>query len=72
MGLFAPAGTSSDLVSLLQGQIAEILKAPDVNERLATLGFDPFESTPEGLSAYMQAETTKWAKVVREANIKID
>ena len=72
MGLFAPAGTSSDLVSLLQGQIAQILKAPDVKERLATLGFDPFESTPEGLSAHMQAETTKWAKVVREANIKID
>jgi len=60
------------LVSLLQGQIAQIHKAPDVKERLATLGFDPFESTPEGLSAHMQAETTKWAKVVREANIKID
>jgi tripartite-type tricarboxylate transporter receptor subunit TctC len=48
------------------------MKQPDIAERLATLGFNAMETTPAGLSDHMQAETAKWAKVVREANIKID
>jgi hypothetical protein len=44
----------------------------DVKERLATIGFDPTVSTSAGLRDHMQAETDKWSKVVRQANIKID
>ena len=45
---------------------------PDIKERFATIGFDPTLSTPGELSAHMKAETDKWSKVVREANIKIE
>jgi tripartite-type tricarboxylate transporter receptor subunit TctC len=72
MGVLLPAGTPKPIVDLLQSQIAKILALPDVKERLATIGFDPLGSTPEGFSAHMKSESDKWAKVVREVNIKID
>ena len=40
--------------------------------RLATMGFDPTFSTPDELAAHMRAETDKWSKVVRQANLKIE
>ena len=68
----APAGTPKAIVDLLQGQIARILKLPDVKERLTTLGFEPVGSTADELAARITTESDKWAKVVRDANIKID
>jgi tripartite-type tricarboxylate transporter receptor subunit TctC len=54
---------------------AETLKAmalPDVKEKLAKLGLDPNPGTPEALATLMQAETAKWAKVVKESGAKIE
>ena len=67
-----PAGTPKATVDLLNGQVAKILDLPDVKERLQTIGFDPASSTPEAAAAHMKAETEKWTKVVRDANIKIE
>ncbi len=72
MVVVAPAGTPKAIVDLLNGQIAKILKLPDVKERLATLGFEPVGSSPEELAAKIKSEGEKWSKVVREANIQID
>jgi tripartite-type tricarboxylate transporter receptor subunit TctC len=72
MVVMAPAGTPKAIVDLLNGQIAKILKLPDVKERLATLGFEPVGSSPEELAAKIKSEGEKWSKVVREANIRID
>jgi tripartite-type tricarboxylate transporter receptor subunit TctC len=72
MGVLLPAGAPKPIVDLLQGQVAKILALSDVKERLATIGFDPIESTPDGFSTHMAAETAKWTKVVRDANIKIE
>jgi tripartite-type tricarboxylate transporter receptor subunit TctC len=52
--------------------VARIMALPDVKERMATIGFDPTLSTSEELTDHMKAETDKWLKVVRQANIKID
>ena len=70
--VLAPAGTPRDTVDVLNRQIARILDLPDVKERLQTIGFDPASSTPDAAAAHMKAETDKWTKVVRDANIKID
>jgi len=54
---------------------AETLKAmalPDVKDKLAKLGLDPNPGTPEALATLIQAETAKWAKVVRESGAKIE
>jgi tripartite-type tricarboxylate transporter receptor subunit TctC len=67
-----PAGTSKDKIDLLQGQIAELLKMPDVQERLNVLGFDGAPSTTDALAAYLKAEFDKWGSVVRASNIKIE
>jgi tripartite-type tricarboxylate transporter receptor subunit TctC len=72
MGVFVPTGTPKDVVDVLNKQVERIMTLPDVKERLTTIGFDPTLSTSQGLNDHMQAETDKWSKVVRQANIKID
>jgi tripartite-type tricarboxylate transporter receptor subunit TctC len=72
MGLYTGAGTPKPVIEVLQAQVARIIALPDVKERIATMGFTPAASTSEQLVAHMKAETEKWAKVIREANIKID
>ena len=72
MGAYAVAGTPKPVLDVLQAQIAKIMALPDIKERIATMGFDPTFSTPDELAAHMRAETDKWSKVVRQANIKID
>ena len=60
------------IVDTLNAQVARILDLPDVKERLQQIGFDGASSTPGAAAAHMKAETDKWTKVVRDANIKID
>jgi tripartite-type tricarboxylate transporter receptor subunit TctC len=67
-----PAGTPSHIVDLLRHQMARIVALPEVKERLATLGFSPLAGTPEELASYIKTEFAEWARVVREANIKVD
>ncbi len=69
-GLVAPAGTPSAIVSQLNRQIAKILQAPEVRERLAAQGLDAVANSPEQFAAYLSAEVAKWAKVVRQAGVK--
>jgi len=71
-GLLAPAGTPRDIVERLQREIAKIVALPDIKEKLAGMGFDPIANTPEQFGAYIHAEVTRWGKVVREANIKVE
>ena len=71
-GLLAPAGTPRDIVDRLYGEIAKIMTMPHVAERLDTMGFAPIFTTPEQFSARIDAEISKWEKVIREAKIRID
>src|SRR5262249_4460131 len=72
MGVFVPAGTPKELVDILNKQGARGMALPHVKERIATIGFDQTCSTSQELPEHMKAETDKWLKVVRQANIKID
>jgi tripartite-type tricarboxylate transporter receptor subunit TctC len=72
MGVFATSGTPKNVLDVLHTQVMRIMTLPDVKERIATMGFNPTTSTSEELAAHMKAETDKWSKVVREANIKIE
>jgi tripartite-type tricarboxylate transporter receptor subunit TctC len=71
-GIFAPAGTPPAIVQRLYTEISGILKQPDVQERLAKLGVDPSGMTPQQFAAFQAAEIAKWAKVVKEAKVKVD
>ncbi len=68
--LFAPAGTSRDIVLKLQGEIAKTTAHPETRTRLLAMGLDPVGSGPDEFATYVKAETAKWGKLVREAGIR--
>lgn len=64
-----PAGAPREIVSTLNREIVKIVALPEVQEKFATLGFSPMASTPEDSAARIKEELSKWAKVIRAANI---
>ncbi len=68
-GVLAPAGTSKEIVSLLQREIAAILALPEVREKVLSLGFEPSGLTPAEFDGYIKAEIAKWRKVIDAAKI---
>ena len=71
-GIFAPAGTPPEIVKRLNTEIVKILNMPDVRERMEALGVDPVANTPEEFAAFQKAEIAKWAKVIKEGNVKVE
>jgi tripartite-type tricarboxylate transporter receptor subunit TctC len=67
-----PGGTPKEIVALLNREIVKIMALPEIKERLATLGFDSIASSPEEFGARIRADTEKWGKVIRAANIKAE
>jgi tripartite-type tricarboxylate transporter receptor subunit TctC len=71
-GVMAPAGTPQDIIKLLNREIVAIMKTPDMQKRLLTLGVEAKYDTPEEFTAFMQRETDRYAKVVKVSGAKID
>ncbi|MDQ8728473.1 tripartite tricarboxylate transporter substrate binding protein [Bradyrhizobium sp. LHD-71] len=71
-GVFAPAGTSPEIVKKLYDSLAAILKDPEVVEKFDALGAQAVAMTPTEFSAYLEREDAKWIPVVRRANIKAE
>jgi len=65
----APAGTPRDIIMKLNGELNQILKLPDLQEKNAAVGADPVGGTPEQFGAYLKSEIAKFARVVKEAKI---
>lgn len=71
-GFFAPKGTSSDVVKLLNGHLNEILNTPEVIEKLATFGALPVGGAPEVLGKTNAADYAVMSKVIKELGITAD
>lgn len=71
-GLVAPAGVGKEVVARLHGETVKALQLPDVRERIAANGADPVGNSPEEFATFIRNERTKYARIVKEANIKID
>ena len=56
----------------MSSAIATVLKLPDIQQRLIDLGFDPIGGTPEQFAANIKSETEKWARVIKNAGVKLD
>ena len=69
-GILAPAKTPAEVVMKLNGEIARILALPEVKAKLAAAGFDAKSSTPEAFGQFIQAETLKWAKLLKGIGLK--
>jgi tripartite-type tricarboxylate transporter receptor subunit TctC len=70
--VYAPAGTSRDIVARLNREINAVLAMDDFRAKLAAGGIEISGSTPEAMQAELAEEIVKWAKVIREANIKAE
>ncbi len=71
-GLFVPGGTPKEVISKLNQEIANGLRAPEMRERLAREGVEVVAGSPEQFGAFFRAEIDKWAKVIKTAGITLD
>ena len=71
-GMFAPAATPVELVAKLNQEIARGFTAPEVRDRLAKEGTAVVAGTPAEFAALFKSEVAKWARVIREANIRLE
>jgi tripartite-type tricarboxylate transporter receptor subunit TctC len=70
--VLAPAGTPKDVIAKLHGEIIRAATHPEMKRLFANAGIEPVNSTPEELATYMKSEMTKWAKVIKDANVHVD
>jgi tripartite-type tricarboxylate transporter receptor subunit TctC len=69
--LMAPAGTPEAIVAKLHDGAVEAINAPEAKAGLEAQGAMPVGSTPAELATVIATDTARWAKVIRDANIKI-
>jgi tripartite-type tricarboxylate transporter receptor subunit TctC len=69
-GLLAPAGTPTAIVNRLQQEIARIFKQAEVREKFLAQGVEPVGDTPQEFTAFLNAETAQWAKVIKSPGFK--
>ena len=71
-GMYLPAATPKEIVAKLNAEVNAILKSPDVVETLAKQGLQPTGGTPADLAELTASDLDRWAKVIRDANIRAD
>jgi len=70
--IVAPAGTPKAIIDKMSSEMGVFLAMPDTQESLAKLAMEPFISTPDQLTALIKTGITKFAKIIKTANIKLD
>lgn len=71
-GLFAPAGTSGQIVNKLHETMAQILKDPEIAEKFNKLGAEAVTMPPGDFVKYLEHEDGKWIPIIRKANITVE
>lgn len=71
-GLVAPAGTPGAIIQRLNTEFTAALNDESIKAQMRQNGMEPVATSMEGLDAYIKSETQKWAKVIRQANIKLN
>lgn len=72
-GLAAPAATPRDLVAKINADVQEIMRDPAFRAKvLDTNVLQPLLGTPQEFAAYLAVESTKWQKVIKDANLKLE
>ena len=71
-GLVAPAATPRPIINKLNAALQRILAMDDVRQRFAAMGVEPVGGTPEAFARHVRAESDKWGKLVKSANITVN
>ena len=73
LGLFGPAGIPEETLARLRAELKRVLESPDVKQRLnAAGGLDPYIASPEEFAALIKRDYAKFAKLVKDINLKVD
>ena len=70
--IFAPAGVPKPVVDKLSAEMIKVISDPEMRAKLLEQGIEPGGMTPAELGAFQKAEVDKWARVVKDANIRLD
>ena len=70
-GLLAPAGTPKDIIDKIYGETVRTLAMPEIRKKFDELGLEPIGNTPAEFAAAMKKETPEWAKVIKDAGIRL-
>ncbi len=71
-GVMAPPRTPQAIIVRLNTEIVRIVHTQEVKERLSAEGSEPVGSAPEEFGAHIRKEVAKWAKVSKEAGIRVE
>jgi tripartite-type tricarboxylate transporter receptor subunit TctC len=71
-GVLAPKGTPKEIVDRVSAEFAKAMREPDVQKRIADLGYLPIGGSPSDYAANIKSEIAKWAPVIKAANIKAE
>ena len=71
-GLVAPAKTPEPVLAKLREEVAKVLKTPEMIARIHELGSEPGTAFGKDFSAFLAAETKKWAEVIHTSGAKAD
>ena len=70
-GLLAPAGTPKEIIDKIHDETAKALAMPEMRKKFDELGLEPVGNTPAEFAAVIKKETPEWAKVIKDAGIKL-
>ncbi len=71
-GVFMPAGTPKAITDKFHSDLVKVMQDADVKQKFADMGVEAIYSTPERFVAFMKSETAKYAKLIKEAGIKVE
>lgn len=71
-GLVMPAGVSKDIIAKLHAETVKLLNQPDVKQTMANVGAEIVGNSPEEFAALIRTERAKYAKIVKDANIRLE
>ena len=71
-GLLGPKGLPRDIVERLNREIGEVVKSDEMKKNLTAEGLEPAGGSPERFGQILKSEMTRWAKVVKQAGIKVE
>ena len=71
-GIWAPAKTPESIINRLNREIVRMLNLPEVKEKFLNAGVEAVGNSPEQFASAVKSDTARWAKVIKDAGIKLD
>jgi tripartite-type tricarboxylate transporter receptor subunit TctC len=71
-GLIAPAGTPREVIDKLNAATQKVIAQPAIRERFAGIGAEATGGTPEQFGNYIRDDFSKWTRIVKDANVKVE